>query len=191
MILKKEEKERLVIKLALEGKNTRTIAKIAHISLKDIGTIIRKYNGEDQAYQNNTPSVTSKAFQMFRENKSRVDVAIALNLHAEDVVTLFEDYLSLLNLDRLMTIYKDLGNDIYLLYYLFHNLKWEGISTKNAISRFADMAGKLARLDEEELEICERIGKLNSKKWELEGEIEEAIKGLEQYNLSLTEKHLL
>jgi transposase len=44
---KKEEKEQLVIKLALEGKNTRTIAQVAHVSLKDIGSIIRIYNGEE------------------------------------------------------------------------------------------------------------------------------------------------
>ncbi len=50
---------------------------------------------------------------MFKENKSRVEVAIALNLEADDVVTLYEDYLKLLNFDRLISIYKDLGDDIY------------------------------------------------------------------------------
>ena len=80
MLLKKEEKEQQVIKLAMEGKNTRTIAKLVHISLKDIRAIIRKYNGEESDYHNNNPSITSKAFQMFQDNKSRVEVAIALNL---------------------------------------------------------------------------------------------------------------
>jgi hypothetical protein len=50
------------------------------------------------------------------------------------------------------------------------------------------MAGRLTRLDEEELKICEQIGKLNSKKFELEREIEEALKELDQYNVSLIEK---
>jgi len=80
VILKKEEKEQLVIKLAMGGKTTREIAKMVHISLGDIGTIIRKFNGEEPEYQNKSPSVTSKAFQMFKEGKNRVDVAIALNL---------------------------------------------------------------------------------------------------------------
>ena len=191
MILKKEEKEQLVIKLAMEGKNTRTIAQIARVSLKDIGTIIRKFNGEKDEFQNKSPSVTSKAFQMFKENKSRVDVAIALNLDADYVVTLFEDYMHLVNLDKLMHIYKDLGEGIYLLDYLFHHMKWEGIATKNKIARFTEMAGRLTRLDEEELKICEQIGKLNSKKFELEKEIEEALKELEQYNVSLKEKRQL
>ena len=51
------------------------------------------------------------------------------------------------------------------------------------------MTGKLTRLDEEELEVCEQIGKLNSKKFELEREIEEALKELEHYNVCLIEKH--
>lgn len=57
-------------------------------------------------------------------------------------------------------------------------MKEEGIATKNAITRFVQMAGRLSRLDEEELKICDQIGKLNSKKFELEREIEEALKEL-------------
>jgi hypothetical protein len=70
-------------------------------------------------------------------------------------------------------------------------LKCEGIATKDKISRFVEMTGKLTRLDEEELKICEQIGKLNSKKFELERENEEALRELEQYNVSLREKQLL
>jgi hypothetical protein len=191
LILKKEEKEALVIKLAMEGKNYRTIAKMAHVSFVDIRKIISKFNNEKSEYQNNTPSVSSKAFHMFRDNKSRVEVAIALNLEADDVVALFEDYLRLLNLDKLITIFKELGNDIYLLDHLFFQMKEEGIATKNAISRFVHMAGRLTRLDEEELMICGQIGKLNSRMFELESEINESLKELEQYSVSLREKQLL
>ena len=53
------------------------------------------------------------------------------------------------------------------------------------------MVGRLARLDEEELKICEQIGRLNLKKFALENEIDEALKELEQYNVSLREKQLL
>jgi hypothetical protein len=191
MILTRQEKEQLVIKLASEGKTTKKIAQITHVSLSDIEKIIRRFTGEESEYQNKSPSITSKAFQMFKENKSRVDVAIALNLDAEYVVTLCEDYTTLLNIDKLMAIYKDLGDGIYLLDYLFHHMKYEGIATKNAISRFVEMAGRLTRLDGEELKICEQIGKLNSKKFELRREIEEALKELDQYNVSLLEKHQL
>ena len=45
MILTIKEKEQLVIKLANEGKSTKNIAQIAHVSLGDIGKIIRKFTG--------------------------------------------------------------------------------------------------------------------------------------------------
>jgi hypothetical protein len=191
VILTRKEKERLVVQLATQGKTTRQIAQVAHVSLKDIGTIIRKFTGEETEYQNKDLSLTSQAFQMFKGNKSRVEVAIALNLEADDVVSLYEDYLKLLNFDKLVTIYKDLSNDIGLLDYLFFHMKQEGIATKDRIYRFVQMAGRLTRFDEEELNICEQIGKLNSKKFELERDIEEALKELEQYSVSLREKQLL
>ena len=191
VILTRKEKEQLVIKLASEGKTTKKIAQMAHVSLGDIGKIIRRFTGEEPEYQTRPLSVTSKAFQMFKENKNRVDVAIALNLDADYVVTLYEDYLKLLNFDKLITIYKELGDGIYQLDHLFHEMRWEGIATKNKISRFVEMAGRLTRLDEEELKICDEIGRLNSKKFELKMEIDEALKELNQYNVSLSEKHQL
>ena len=57
--------------------------------------------------------------------------------------------------------------------------------------RFTEMAGRLSRLDEEELKICEQIGRLNLKKFALENDIDEGLKELEQYNVSLREKQLL
>ena len=51
VILTRKEKEGLVIQLASQGKTTRQIAKLAHVSLKDIGTIIRRFTGEEFTHQ--------------------------------------------------------------------------------------------------------------------------------------------
>jgi len=48
LLISRKEKEKLVIQLAHEGKTTREIAKQVHISLRDIGTIIRKETGDDK-----------------------------------------------------------------------------------------------------------------------------------------------
>ncbi len=50
-------------------------------------------------------------------------------------------------------------------------------------------AGRIIRLDEKSLKICDEIGRLNSKKFELEKEIDEVLKELEQYNVCYREKH--
>ena len=46
LILNKKEKEELVVKLHQENKTIRQIAEIAHMSFKDIGTIIRRVDGQ-------------------------------------------------------------------------------------------------------------------------------------------------
>ncbi len=48
-ISNKKEKEKLVLELAYDGKTTREIAKEVHISLKDIGKILRKITGDDDS----------------------------------------------------------------------------------------------------------------------------------------------
>ena len=45
VVLNKQEKEQLVIRLHKEGKTIRTIAHEAHISFTDTGKIIRNMNG--------------------------------------------------------------------------------------------------------------------------------------------------
>ncbi|MER5175603.1 MAG: LuxR C-terminal-related transcriptional regulator [Candidatus Nitrosocosmicus sp.] len=47
LLVSRKEKEKQVLKLATEGKTTSEIAMAVHISLKDIGKIIRKTTGDD------------------------------------------------------------------------------------------------------------------------------------------------
>ena len=84
-----------MIKLAEEGKNTREIAQTVHISLKDIGTIIRKYLGEEEdetVYSGKALFMNSKAFKLFKENKNLVDVAITLNIETDEVLGMYYDW---------------------------------------------------------------------------------------------------
>lgn len=64
--MKREEKEKLVIQMAEAGKSTRHIAQAVHISLKDIGTIIRKHTGEDTNCQGSGKSLFSRGPQPFK-----------------------------------------------------------------------------------------------------------------------------
>ena len=74
MLITRTEKEKQVIKLAEDGKTTRDIAKVAHISLKDIGKIIRKAAGDSDSQdekEKRSLSPYAKAFQMFKEPACR------------------------------------------------------------------------------------------------------------------------
>ncbi len=109
---------------------------------------------------------------MFKEGKSRVDVAIVLNLESFDVMSLFRDYLELSSLDGVVTTHDYLGYNISIFLDLFDRMKNEGVLTPPAIARFVHSAGKLAGLEEECLDVCGQIGRLNDKKAELEREVE-------------------
>ena len=173
MILKREEKEKLVIQLAEAGKSTRHIAQVVHISLKDIGTIIRKHTGEDLDCQDSSKSLYSRAFRLFKEGKNLVDIAINLDIETDEVLSMYSDYLRLLNLQKLITIYNDIGDDIYLLEHLYCDLKTEGLCNKNDIFNIIQMEGKLKGLNCELYETAEDIGRLNSAKFQLERDVDE------------------
>ena len=49
MISTREEKEKLVLDLYNQGKSTREIAQIAHMSFRDIGRIVDKEEKEKEA----------------------------------------------------------------------------------------------------------------------------------------------
>ncbi len=64
-----------MIKLVEEGKSTRQIAELVHISLKDIGTIKIRHTGEEKGLteqQDNNLSKNAKAFNLLKENNSLV-----------------------------------------------------------------------------------------------------------------------
>ncbi len=138
MLLTRKQKERLVIKLAEEGKTTRAIAKEVHISLKDIGMIIHRATGDDSAIlekeqelekQKRLKSLSpyARAFQMFNDDIPLTDVAIELDIKTDAVLDFYADYLRLLNMGGLISMYQDLGNDITLLFYLYSRIKNEGL----------------------------------------------------------------
>jgi hypothetical protein len=191
VILTRQQKEGLVIKLAEEGKSTRVIAEAAHVSLKDIGTIIRRYTGEEEepACQDKCLSTNSRAFKLFKEGKSKVDVAIALDIDADQVLRRYEDYLRLLSLDHLTTMYKELGNDgLYFLNYLYNQLKWEGLATKKDIHRIIGAAGELRNLDQTLLNTASDIGRLNFFKSNLEKDVDDLTRRIDDYDAILLER---
>ncbi len=124
----------MVIKLAEEGKTTRAIAKEVHVSLKDIGRIIHKATGED--IQNEQEEVEkqkrlkslspyARAFQMFQDEVPLAEIAIELDVKTDTMLDFYADYLRLLSMGGLVTMYNDLGKDITLFFYLYSRIKKE------------------------------------------------------------------
>ena len=114
MILTREEKERFVLDLYSQGKSTREIAQIAHMSFRDISAIIDKKEKEKEATEGQTRQgfLSTQAYKLFSEGKSPVQVAIALNLQEPEVAKFYLEYWKLVQYHSLSRIYEEIKDDI-------------------------------------------------------------------------------
>lgn len=79
--MNREEKEQYIIRLYKEGRSTREIAEVVHMSFRDIGTIIKKVKSEDHGERSpseedediKSKSKTTQAFKLFSNNPLIVD----------------------------------------------------------------------------------------------------------------------
>ncbi|MGC1131456.1 MAG: hypothetical protein WA941_01430 [Nitrososphaeraceae archaeon] len=113
-------KERLVVKLRKEGKNYRQIAEEARISPRDIKLILVKYRVDDiSEYTKNDGninadslmSISSRAYELFEEFMTPLDVAKALSLEAPEVMRYHDEFLELNGRGILAKLFKELGKE--------------------------------------------------------------------------------
>ena len=87
VILKREEKKKLVIQMAEAGKPTRYIAQVAHIFIKRHWNDNKKtHRGRISDCQGSSKSLYSRAFKLFKEGKNLVDIAIILDMEADEIL---------------------------------------------------------------------------------------------------------
>jgi hypothetical protein len=182
LLISKKEKEKMVIELANEGKTTREIAKDVHMSLKDIGKIIRKVTGDDDTPPEKEKEEEKKqkllkslspyacSFQMFKDKKSLAYVAIELDIKTNAVLDFYSDYLRLVRMNSLVGIYQDLKDDWPVFFHLYRRIKKEGLN-KQDITKLLENQNKLVELDECVKLYNDRVQDLRSEKINLEKEI--------------------
>src|SRR5829696_705873 len=107
--LNKQEKQNLIIKLLNEGHTYRQIQKIAHVTPNFISQIEKEEFGMQNIITNSTTGLSknSKAIQLFCNNKKPIEVALELNMHANDVNKAYLDFMRLSGLDRFTDLIMD------------------------------------------------------------------------------------
>ncbi len=173
MLLSKKEKEKRVIELANQRKTTREIAKEVRISLRTIGKILNKATGDDEAEKEQRlkdKSDYARPFKMFQDGRPLTDVAIELDIESPTVICYYRDYLKLVNMGRLVTIYKELKDDLSLFLRLYGRIKEERLSKPQLVellktpNRILDLGKKVDLYNN-------HIWNLHEKKLKLEKEI--------------------
>jgi hypothetical protein len=95
----KKRKEALVLALLEKGTTYREITKAAGVSPNTIKSI------SNRAGLDETTSISSRAFELYVQQKTPIEVAIALNLKAEEAIKYHQEYYMLLGLTEFTKIY--------------------------------------------------------------------------------------
>jgi DNA-binding CsgD family transcriptional regulator len=93
--MNKKQKEALVLALAEKGETYREIAKKAGVSPNTIKAVLNR------AGLDVTTPISSRAFELFSEGKTPLDVAIELKIEAEEAIRLHRQYIILLGCTNL------------------------------------------------------------------------------------------
>jgi len=107
-----EDRKKRVIDLYFnQHKTYAEIAQIEKISPRDIHAIIKEEEARRQKYKQQ--EVSSKAYKLFSEGKTSIEVAIALNLRELEATKLYREHWKMRGLDKLNIIHKETNGKIW------------------------------------------------------------------------------
>jgi hypothetical protein len=142
VLLNKHRKKALVIEYYKQGKTRRQIAETVHMSFKDIAEIINEYTGEDKQINKPEKSKDSRAFELFLQGKQSVEVAIELDMPADQVEELHVQYWSLANLDNLELMYYETKYSLPMLLRLHNILRDKRITKDKDICELIELVSQ-------------------------------------------------
>jgi hypothetical protein len=170
MRITEERKKRIIDLYYNQRKRTRKIAKIERISPRDISAILKEE--EARRAKHKDQEVSSKAYKLFSEKKSPVEVATTLNLREPEVTKLYREYWKLQGSHKLNLVYEEIGEDNIEDFVEFYNrAKERGMGRMHMVKALAIADKDLPYLEEK----CELLkienNDLESKKQQLNNEL--------------------
>lgn len=168
-IVSKEERKQQVLKLYLEdGKTYREIAHELRISLRDISAIINEFTEGKKPIPEK--SNTAKAFQLFKDKKSLVDVAIELDISAQEVEKIYTDFLKL-DYRHKITLYYEQIKDHLPQFIKYYEIVTKNRDEKDKILKIINNDQIITKQDKKIYDLDEETGKLYTLKYNLQKEI--------------------
>jgi hypothetical protein len=144
----RQERERVVLDLYNQGKTIREIAKEVRMSFRDIGVILNKTlkekteatkeqgqdNNHAQCNQQENLSLSAKAYKLFSDRKTPLEVAIELNLRESEATKFYKEYWKLKQLHNLNMVYEETKGDIDPFLKLHKLSKANGMGVKQVVN---------------------------------------------------------
>src|SRR5215469_3983486 len=192
--MNREEREEHVILLYKEGRTFKDIAKKMHLSFRDIGAIINKAKLQverERGYTNDEEpkSSESKAFKLFSEGKSPVEVAIALDQPGDRVRAMYRVYWELTGRYELAQIYDEARYDVRGLLRLHKIVKDLGMDEKEII-KVLELAkyNELQNLQWKVEYLRNEVYTLEMEKWKSTNQILKLNRMIDEFEGSLAKK---
>jgi polyhydroxyalkanoate synthesis regulator phasin len=134
-----EERKKRVIDLYFsQHKTYAEIAQIERMSPRDIHDIIKEEETRRQKHKQQ--EISSKAYKLFSEGKTTVEVAIIINLREPEVTKLYRGYWKLKGLDKLNIIHKETKGKIWTVLKLYQRLVKKGGMNIEQVINTVDIA---------------------------------------------------
>ena len=154
----KKQKEALVIAMLEKGESYRDIAQKAKVSPNTIKAISNRVGLDEST------SISSRAFELYVQQKAPVEVAIALNLEAEKAINYYHQYFMLLGITEFTKAYLQVKDILWSFISLVHLFQKSRIGEGEVVELLKIANGYLPRV---RLEYDRVKEELNSTKAEL------------------------
>lgn len=187
--MNRQQRERQVVSLRRQGKTYREIAEEVRISFSQIKTILDKYGTDDDIFEYHNNSVkgskeeddtdtaylpiSSRAYKLFSEGKTPLQVSIALNLRAPEVKVLYQEYWELRRMYSLVRTYDEVGDKgISNLLRLHQSCKVQQISNEEVMEYLTIYGNDLPMVKREYDNVDTRLRILLSQKARTENDLQ-------------------
>ena len=154
----RKQKEALVMALLEKGETYREITKKAGVSPNTIKAIANKAGLDEST------SISSRAFELYVQQKTPIEVAIALNLEADKAIRYHQDYIILLGLTEFTKVYVQIKDNPWPSVNLARLVQDSGMGDGEVVELLKIANGYLPRIRLEYDRVKEEI---NSNKAEL------------------------
>lgn len=151
-------KPALIIALAEKEKTYREIAKEAGVSPNMIKAVLNKA-GLDQSI-----SIPSRAYDLYVKQKIHVEVAIELNLEADEAIRHYHDYLKLLGITEFTKVYLQVKDNSMLFVNLFKLSQNAGMNDSEVVELLKIANGSLPRIKLEYDRVRAELNSLEARK---------------------------
>jgi Mor family transcriptional regulator len=163
------EKVDYVIRLYEQGKTRREIAKEVHMSFGNIAAIIRRVEGDHtnegrENHEENNISQAAQALKLFSEGEKPLEVAIKLDLGAQEVDRLYKEFWHLKGLYKLTSLYDEIGDLLPSFLELFTIMKNEGMMNQKGIGVLLKSANDLPFIENRIQKLTEEVNLLGYQK---------------------------